>query len=96
MLRAIDFADRDGEIVGSALALAAAARAALESGPAGPRLDFAGFQGGSSSYFTVVIRRLLEHPDGPAFVRDDSRFTFGSPFQRSIFERSREAVLSGN
>jgi hypothetical protein len=91
-LRAVDHLSEDMDVVASAERFASAARRAMLDGHAAIVLDFAGLPATSSSYFNLVVRVLDEVPGGPSLLEDESRLRFGSPRQRAMFERSREAV----
>lgn len=56
------------------------------------RLDFAGMRGGSSSLFNALLHDLRASL-GVRAVRERVEFVFDTAAQRTIFERSRDAVL---
>jgi hypothetical protein len=91
-LRAVDHLTEDMDVVASAERFAIAARRALLDGDAAVVLDFAGLPATSSSYFNLIVHVLDEVPGGLSLLDDELRLRFGSPRQRAMFERSREAV----
>jgi len=89
-IRAIDFIDPDGLIVRSGELLARQVLGTLRHDES-VRVQFRGLSGISSSYFNILLKRLIEDM-GPD-VLHRVQFEFVSPLQKQIFDRSREAIV---
>jgi hypothetical protein len=89
-LEATHFLDPDGSIIGSASLMGQAAWEKLQAGE-DVRISLVGLKGLPSSYFNIVLLRLIEAL-GVDAVRHRVTFQFASAAQKQMFQRSYDAV----
>ena len=92
-LKAIDLLDGDGSVVKSAIKLADAVIAALNSRRL-VEVSFSGLKGASSSYFNVFLRRINE-ACGLQQFQQHVKLQFGSPVQKMMYDSSLRALSRG-
>lgn len=91
MVEAREFIDGSGGIVESAMRLADAILPRLKEG-ARVSVSMAGMHGVSSSYFNVLLKRVMDEC-GPDAVRRRVHLRFNTKAQEGLYWRSREALL---
>jgi hypothetical protein len=89
-IRAIDYIDPDGLIVRSGELLARQVLETLRHDES-VRVQLRGLSGISSSYFNILLKRVIE--DMGCDVLHRVQFDFASPLQKQIFDRSWEVIV---
>ena len=90
--QATNYIDPAGSVVGSACLLADAIVPDLAHG-ATVDVDLTGLRSVSSSYFNTLLARVADRC-GVGAIQDRLSLRFSSQAQRTIFDRSYQAVLS--
>jgi STAS-like domain of unknown function (DUF4325) len=91
VLRASDYIDPSVSYVSNAIAFANVAIEAMSNSPQ-ITVDFGGVRSVSSSFFNMLLSRIVEEL-GVDALRTRVSFRFSSTAQKVIFDRSFQAVL---